>query len=192
LAAVPVSQITISIQTRNRSRVNLVGIATACGVDDRGVGVRFPVGSRIFSSPRRPDRLWCPRSLLSSGYRGLFPRGLKRPWREADHSPPTSAELKKNVDLHIHSTIRFHDVVLNLLSTGTTLSFFCLYSDTKHRNEGTVVLACTVTSPMQCNASKCSAHRGWAALSSNPEQSRSWPACQLLFAVCSSFEFQNI
>jgi hypothetical protein len=32
------------------------------------------LGSRIFSSPRRPDRLWDPPSLLSNGYRLLFPR----------------------------------------------------------------------------------------------------------------------
>jgi hypothetical protein len=42
---------------------------------ERGVGVRVPVGSRIFSSPRRPDRLSGPPSLLSNGYRWLFPRG---------------------------------------------------------------------------------------------------------------------
>jgi hypothetical protein len=49
---------------------SVVGIATGYGLDDRGVGVRVPVGSRIFSSPRRPDGLWGPPSLLSSGYRG--------------------------------------------------------------------------------------------------------------------------
>jgi hypothetical protein len=34
-----------------------VGIETSYGLDDRGVGVRVPVGSRIFSSPDGPDRL---------------------------------------------------------------------------------------------------------------------------------------
>jgi hypothetical protein len=33
------------------------GIATGYGLDERGVGVRVLVGSRIFSSARRPDRL---------------------------------------------------------------------------------------------------------------------------------------
>jgi hypothetical protein len=32
-----------------------VGIATGYGLKDRGVGIRGKVGSRIFSSPRRPE-----------------------------------------------------------------------------------------------------------------------------------------
>jgi hypothetical protein len=46
------------------------GIATGYGPDDQGVGFRVPVGSRIFSSPRRPDQLWGSPNLLSNGYRG--------------------------------------------------------------------------------------------------------------------------
>jgi hypothetical protein len=57
------------------SRESAVGIATGCGLDDWRVGVRVPVGASIFSSPRRPDRVWGPPSLLSNGYWGLFSRG---------------------------------------------------------------------------------------------------------------------
>jgi hypothetical protein len=64
---------------------SVVSIATGYGLYYRGVGVRVPVGSRIFSSPHRPDRLWGPPNLLSNGYQE----------READHSPPASAEVKK-------------------------------------------------------------------------------------------------
>jgi hypothetical protein len=50
-----------------KSRDSSVGIATSYGLDDRGVGVRVPVASRIFSSSRGPDRLWGPLNLLSNG-----------------------------------------------------------------------------------------------------------------------------
>jgi hypothetical protein len=63
-------------------------------LDDRGVRVRVPVGSRILISPYL---LWDPPNLLLNGYWGLFPRGGKAAVQEceADHSPPSSAEVKK-------------------------------------------------------------------------------------------------
>jgi hypothetical protein len=51
----------------NESRDSSVGIVTGYGLDDQGVGVRVPVGARIFTSPCGPDRLWGPPSLLSNG-----------------------------------------------------------------------------------------------------------------------------
>jgi hypothetical protein len=71
LAYTQTKDINITIKIK-QSRDSSVGIATGYGVDDRGVGVRVPVGSRIFSSPSRPDRLWGLPSLLSNEYRGLF------------------------------------------------------------------------------------------------------------------------
>jgi hypothetical protein len=50
---------------------SVAGIATSYGLDDRGVGVRVPVGSRIFSPPNRPDH---PTS-YPMGTGGSFPGG---------------------------------------------------------------------------------------------------------------------
>jgi hypothetical protein len=74
------------------SRDSVGGIVTGYGLDDRGVGVRVPVESRIFSTssrpvlrPTQPPIQWVPGALSS---------GVKRSGREVDHSPPTSAEVK--------------------------------------------------------------------------------------------------
>jgi hypothetical protein len=53
------------------SRDSVVGIVTSYELDDRGIGVRVPVGSRIFSSLSHRDRRRGPHIFLSSGYRGL-------------------------------------------------------------------------------------------------------------------------
>jgi hypothetical protein len=57
-------------------------------------GLRF-LGrvKRYFCSPKRPDRLWDPRWLLSMGTAALS-LGIKRPGRESGHSPPCSAWVK--------------------------------------------------------------------------------------------------
>jgi hypothetical protein len=57
--------------------------------------VRIPVGSRIFSSPRRPDRPWGSTQPPIQWVPGALSPGVKRPGREADQSPPASAEVKK-------------------------------------------------------------------------------------------------
>jgi hypothetical protein len=58
-----------------RSQDSVVGIVTGYGLDDKGVGVRVLVELNISSSPRHPEQLWNPLSLLSNGYQGLFPWG---------------------------------------------------------------------------------------------------------------------
>jgi hypothetical protein len=39
--------------------------------------------------------------------------GVKRQRRGADHSPPSNADVKNDVDLYIHSPIRLRSAVLN-------------------------------------------------------------------------------
>jgi hypothetical protein len=48
----------------------------------------------FFSSSPRPYGFWGSLSLLFVGYRGLIPPRVKLTRREADHSPPSSAEVK--------------------------------------------------------------------------------------------------
>jgi hypothetical protein len=64
----------------NGSRDSAVGIATGYGMDSRGVGAGPVLG------PTKPPIQRVPVA--------LSPRGVQRPGREADHSPPTSAEIK--------------------------------------------------------------------------------------------------
>jgi hypothetical protein len=47
----------------------------------------------FFLYPLCPDGLWGPPSLLCNGYWGPFPGAKARPGRDADHSPPSSAEV---------------------------------------------------------------------------------------------------
>jgi hypothetical protein len=78
-----------------RSRDSSVGIATGYWLDDWGVRFRVPVGSRIFffSTSSRP--VLGPTQLPIQLILGALSPWVKRPVREADHSLPTSAEVKK-------------------------------------------------------------------------------------------------
>jgi hypothetical protein len=64
------------------------GTAIGYGLDDKRVGVRVPVGARIYTSPCRPDPR--PKRVL-----GAPSPGLKWLGDEDDHSSPTTAEVKK-------------------------------------------------------------------------------------------------
>jgi hypothetical protein len=65
----------ISTELITSTCYSAVGIATGYGLDDRGVAVRVPGGSRIFTSQSHPDRVWGPSNLLFNEYRGAFPGG---------------------------------------------------------------------------------------------------------------------
>jgi hypothetical protein len=61
----------------------------------RGLGnFLFTTASRMALGPTQPPIQWVP---------GALSLGVKRPGREADHSPPSSAEVKEWVELNIHS-----------------------------------------------------------------------------------------
>jgi hypothetical protein len=61
----------------------------------RGLGIfLFTTASRTALGSTQPPIQWVP---------GALSLGLKRPGREDDHSPPSSAEVKECVELYLHS-----------------------------------------------------------------------------------------
>jgi hypothetical protein len=86
-------------------RWSSVGIATGYGLDGRGSRVRFPAGDENFSLHHRFQNGSGihPATYPMGGTRGSFPGEVKRPGREAGHSPPSSAEVKEWVELYFHS-----------------------------------------------------------------------------------------
>jgi hypothetical protein len=63
------------------------GVAAGYGLDERGSRVLLPLGAL---GPTQTPIQWVP---------GALSLGVKRPGREADHSPPSSAEVKECVEL---------------------------------------------------------------------------------------------
>jgi hypothetical protein len=86
------------------SRVSSVSIVSDYGLDDRAIGVRSPVEAREFSyslfvqtgSGTHP--VSCT---MCTG--GPFPGAKARPERDADHSPPSSAEVDYEYELYLLS-----------------------------------------------------------------------------------------
>jgi hypothetical protein len=61
----------------------------------RGLGIfLFTTASRTALEPTQPPIQLVP---------GVLSLGVKRPGREADHSPPSSAEVEELVELYLHS-----------------------------------------------------------------------------------------
>jgi hypothetical protein len=74
------------------SRNSSVGIVLGYGLDDRGS--LFITASRTALEPTQPPIQWVPGGSFS---------GVKGPGHEADHSPPSNAEVKECVELNLHS-----------------------------------------------------------------------------------------
>jgi hypothetical protein len=79
----------LSIKIRDSS----VGIALGNVLDDRGYRIRFPAGAGNFSLHHRVQNGSGAHSApYPMGIRGFFPR-VKRPEREAYHSPPSTVDV---------------------------------------------------------------------------------------------------
>jgi hypothetical protein len=96
-----------------KSRNSSVGIAVGYGLEDRGSRVRFPADSGNFILHHRIQNGSVARSASYTMGTSVYLLGVKRPGREADHSPPSSAEVKECVELYLRSPIRLHGVVLS-------------------------------------------------------------------------------
>jgi hypothetical protein len=84
------SETSVGFQRTTRRRDSVIGIATSYGLDDRGVGVRVPVGSLLHVVQTRSVAYPAPYPM---GTGSSFP-GVKWPGCEAYHSPPASVDVK--------------------------------------------------------------------------------------------------
>jgi hypothetical protein len=77
------------------NRVSSGSIVSDYGLDDRAIGVRSPAGAKDFSCNlcvQTGSGTHPPSCTMDTG--GPFPGGKARPGRDADHSPPSNAEVK--------------------------------------------------------------------------------------------------
>jgi hypothetical protein len=75
-------------------------IATAYGLEI----FLFDTMSRPALELTQPPIQWVQR---------ILSLGVKRPGSEADHSPPSSAEIKECVEVYLHFPIHLHGMVLS-------------------------------------------------------------------------------
>jgi hypothetical protein len=72
-----------------------VSIMSDYGLDDRAIGVRSPAGAKDFSSNLCVQTgSGAQPASCTMGTGGPFPGGKARPGRDADHAPPSSAEVE--------------------------------------------------------------------------------------------------
>jgi hypothetical protein len=84
-----------------KSRDRSVGLATGYELEDRMIGVRFLPEAGNFSLHHRVQTGSGVHSAAYTTGTGGFSLWVKQPGREADHSPPSSAEV---VELYVHSS----------------------------------------------------------------------------------------
>jgi hypothetical protein len=79
-------------------------IVSDYGLDDRAIGIRSSAGTKDFSSSLcvQTGSGAHPAS-CTMGTGGAFPGGKSRPGRNADHSPPSSAEVRNEYELYLLS-----------------------------------------------------------------------------------------
>jgi hypothetical protein len=83
------------------------------GLDDRVSRVRFPAGLGIFLLTTASRTALGPTQPPIQRVPGVLSLGEKRPGREADHSPPSNAEVKNAWSYTCNLPIRLHGVVLS-------------------------------------------------------------------------------
>jgi hypothetical protein len=88
-----------------KNRDSSVGIALGCRLDDRGPAVRFPAGARNFSHHRIQNGSGAHPASYSMGTGGSF--------SEADHWPPSSAEVTNAWSFTSTPPICLHGLVLS-------------------------------------------------------------------------------
>jgi hypothetical protein len=77
-----------------KSRVSSGSIVSGYRLDDRAIGVRSPAGAEDFSSNLRVQTgSGAHPASCTMGTGGPFPGSKARLGRDADHSPPSSAEV---------------------------------------------------------------------------------------------------
>jgi hypothetical protein len=77
------------------SRNSSGSIVSDYRLDDRAIEVRSPTGAEDFSSsPCVETSSGAHPASYPMGTRGSFPGGKAQPGRDAEHSPPSSAEVK--------------------------------------------------------------------------------------------------
>jgi hypothetical protein len=123
-------------------------------MEDRGFESRWGLGIFLFTTtsrtalgPTQPPIQWVP---------GALSLGVKRPGREADHLPPSSAEVKEWVEVCYHSrnTPSWRGAVLKLNTV-------CVFQTMSLSSRGINQYICYVFTLMEC---RCAWSLAWNIL----------------------------